>query len=103
MGVGLLETREPKSVMAGIRQRGRWDVIWDRGDERELEVKVVEDPVVDGSKVLEFKLGVLGTKPFKECDFVVVEERPFENVGDPLMLLCVRRQVVDVTGNDGLS
>ena len=103
MGVGLLETREPKSVTAGIRQRGRWDVIWDRGDERELEVKVVEDPVVDGSKVLKFKLGVPGTKPFKECDFVVVEERPFENVGDPLTLLCVRRRVVDVTGNDGLS
>ena len=59
--------------------------------------------MVDGSKVLEFKLGVPGTKPFKECDFVVVEERPFENVGDPLTLLCVRRQVVDVTGNDGLS
>ena len=48
-GAGLLETREPKSVTAGIRRRGRWDVIWDRGDERELEVKVVEDLVVDGS------------------------------------------------------
>ena len=89
--------------MVGIRQRGRWDVIWDRGDERELEVKVVEDPVVDGSKVLEFELGVPGMEPFKERDFVVVEERPFENVGDPLMLLCVCRRVVDVTGNDGLT
>ena len=87
----------------GIRRRGWWDVIWDRGDERELEVKVIEDSVVDGSKVLKFELGVLGTEPFKECDFVVVEERPLKNVGDPLMLLCVRRRVVDVTGNDGLA
>ena len=49
--------REPKSVTAGIRQRGWWDVIWDRGNERELEVEVVEDLVVDSSKVLEFELG----------------------------------------------
>ena len=103
MGAGLLETREPKSVMVGIWRRGRWDIIWDRGDERELEVKVVEDLVVDDSKVLEFELGVLGMEPFKECDFVVMEERPFENVGNPLMLLCMRQRVVDVTGNDGLS
>ncbi|KIM52581.1 hypothetical protein SCLCIDRAFT_32539 [Scleroderma citrinum Foug A] len=89
--------------MAGIQWRGRWDVIWDRGDERELEVKVVEDSVVDGGKVLEFELGVPGTEPFKERDFVVVEERPFENVGNPLTLLCVRQQVVDMTGNDGLT
>ena len=101
--MGLLETREPKSVMVGIWRRGWWDVIWDRGDERELEVKVIEDLVVDGSKVLEFELGVLGTEPFKECDFVVVEERPLENVGDPLTLLCMRRRVVDVTRNDGLA
>ena len=38
MGVGFLETREPKSVTAGIQQRGRWDVIGNRGDEWELEV-----------------------------------------------------------------
>ena len=93
---------EPKLVTGGIRWRGRWDVIWDRGDERELEVKVIEDSVVDGSKVLEFELGVPGMEPFKERDFVVVEERPFENVGNPLTLLCMRRQVVDVTGNDEL-
>ena len=59
--------------------------------------------MVDGSKVLEFELGVPGTEPFKECDFVVMEERPFENVCNPLTLLCVRRWVVDVTGNDGLT
>ena len=100
--MGLLEMREPKSVTAGIRWRGRWDVIWDRGNERELEVEVVEDPVVDGSKVLEFELGVPGTEPFKERDFVVMEERPLKNVGDPLMLLCMRRWVVDVARNGRL-
>ena len=58
--------------------------------------------MVDCGEVLEFELGVLGTEPFKEHDFVIVEERSSENVGNPLALLCVRRQVVDVTGNDGL-
>ena len=72
MGAGLLETREPKSVTVGIRWRGQWDVLWDRGDERELEVEVVEDLVVDSSKVLKFELGVPGTEPFKEHNFVVV-------------------------------
>ena len=103
MGAGLLETREPKSVTVGIRWRGRWDVIGDRSDKRELEIEVIEDPVVDGGEVLEFELGVPGTKPFKEHDFVVVEERPFKNVSDPLTLLCMHWWVVDVTGNDGLS
>ena len=102
MGEGLLETREPKSVMAGIRWRGQWDVIWDRGNERELEVEVIEDPVVDSSKVLEFKLGVPGMEPFKERNFIVVEERPLKNVSDPLTLLCVRQRVVDVAGNGRL-
>ena len=97
-----METREPKSVMAGIQWRGQWDVIWDRGDERELEVEVVEDPVVDSSKVLKFELGVPGTEPFKECDFVVMEERPLKNVSDPLTLLCVHWWVVDVAGNGRL-
>ena len=59
--------------------------------------------MVDGSKVLKFELGVPGTEPFKERNFVVMEERPFENVGNPLALLCVHQRVVDVTGNDGLT
>ena len=100
--MGLLETRELKSVTAGIQQRGRWEVIRDGSDERELEVEVIEDLVVDGSKVLEFELGVLGMEPFKERDFVVVEERLLKNVGNPLMLLCMRRRVVDVARNGGL-
>ena len=98
-----METREPKSIMAGIQWRGQWDVIWDRGNERELEVEVVEDPVVDGGKVLEFELGVPGMEPFKERDLVVVEEWSLEDIHDPLALLCVRWWVVNVTGNGGLS
>ena len=103
MGVGLLKTRELKSVTAGIWQRGWWDIIGDRGDERELEIEVIEDPVVDGGEVLEFELGVSGTKPFKEGDLVVVQERPLEDVSDPLTLLCVCRWVVDVAGNGRLT
>ena len=95
--------REPKSVTAGIRWRGRWDVIRDRSDEGKLEVEVVEDPVVDSSESLEFKLEVLCTEPLKESDFVIVQERPLKDVGDPLTLLCVRQRVIDVAGNGGLS
>ena len=95
--------REPKSVTAGIRWRGRWDVIRDRSDEGKLEVEVVEDPVVDSSELLKFKLEVLCTEPLKESDFVIVQERPLKDVGDPLTLLCVRQRVIDVAGNGGLS
>ena len=102
MGAGILEMRELKSVTVGIWQRGQWDIIRDRSDERELEVEVIEDPVVDGGEVLEFKLGVPGTEPFKEHNFVVVEERPLKNVGDPLTLLCMCQRVVDVTRNGRL-
>ena len=42
-------------------------------------------------------------EPLKEGNFVVVQERPLENVGDPLVLLCMRQQVVNVTGNGGLT
>ena len=64
---------------------------------------ILEDSVVDGSKVLKFELGVLGTEPFEERDFVVREERSLKDVCDPLTLLCVRRRVVNVTGNGGLT
>ncbi|KIM61998.1 hypothetical protein SCLCIDRAFT_25457 [Scleroderma citrinum Foug A] len=59
--------------------------------------------MVDCGEVLEFELGVPGTEPFKERDFVVMEERSFKNVGNPLALLCMRRRIVDVSGNDGLT
>ena len=103
MGAGVAKMREPKSVTAGIRQRGRWDVVGDRGDKGALEVEIVEDAVVYASESLEFKLEVSCTEPFKESDFIVVQERLLEDVGDPLMLLCVHRWVIDVAGNGGLS
>ena len=59
--------------------------------------------MVDCSEVLKFELGVPGTEPFKECNFVVREEGSLKDVCDPLTLLCMRRQVIDVTGNGGLS
>ena len=59
--------------------------------------------MVDCGEVLEFKLGVLGMEPFKEHNFVVGEERSLKDVCDPLTLLCVRRRVIDVTGNGGLT
>ena len=56
MEVRVLEMREPKSVTVRIQQRGWWDIIGDRRDEQELEIEVIEDVVVNGSKVLEFEL-----------------------------------------------
>ena len=94
--------RELKSVTAGIWWRGQWDIIWFSGDKRELEVQVIKDSVVDGSEVLKLELGVSGTEPLKESNFIVMQERPLEDVGDPLTLLCVRQWVVNVAGNGGL-
>ena len=59
--------------------------------------------MVNSGESLEFKLEVLCMEPLKEGNFVVVQERPLENVGDPLVLLCMRQQVVNVTGNGGLT
>ena len=92
-----------KSVTAGIRWRGWWYIIRFRRDEWELEFQVVKDLVMDSGEMLEFKLGVPGMEPFEERDFIVVEERSLEDISDPLTLLCVRWQVVSVTGNGGLS
>ena len=102
MGAGSLETTEPKSVSAGIRQRGRWDVVGFGGDKGKLEIQVVKDAMVDCGEVLEFELGVPGTEPFEEGNFVVGEERSLKDVCDPLTLLCMRRRVVDMARNDGL-
>ena len=103
MGAGSLEMTKPKLVTVGIRQRGRWDVVGFSGDKGELEIQVIKDAMVDCSEVLEFKLGVPGTEPFEERNFVVGEERSLKDVCDPLTLLCVRRRVVNVTGNGGLT
>ena len=89
--------------MAGIQWRGQWDVIRFGGDKWELEVQVVKDTMVDCSEVLKFKLGVPGMEPFKERNFVIREERSLKDVCDPLTLLCMHRQVIDVTRNGGLT
>ena len=103
VGVGSLKMTKPKSVTVGIWRRGQWDVIGFGRDEWELEIQVVKDLVVDGGEMLKFELGVPGVKPFKECNFIVMEERSLEDISNPLMLLCMRWRVVDVTGNGGLS
>ena len=59
--------------------------------------------MVSGSESLEFELEVSCTEPLKESDFIVMQERPLEDIGDPLMLLCVRWRVIDVARNGGLS
>ena len=101
--MGLLEMTKLKSVTAGIWRRGQWDVVGFSGNKWELEVQVVKDVMVDCGEVLEFELGVPGMEPFKECDFIIMEERSLEDLSDPLMLLCMCQRVVNVTGNGGLS
>ena len=97
-----METRELKSVTVGIRWRRWWGVIGDRRDERELEVQVKKDVVVDSGEVVKLELGNLGLEPLGKGDFVVVEVRPLEDIKVPLALLCVCRRVVNVAGNGGL-
>ena len=58
---------------------------------------------MDSGEMLKLELGVPGTKPFEEHDFVIMEERLLEDVSNPLVLLCMRRWVVNVTGNGGLT
>ena len=94
---------KPKSVTAGIQRRGRWDVVGFSGDKGKLEIQVVKDTMVDCSEVLEFELGVPGMEPFEERNFIVGQERSLKDVCDPLTLLCMRRRVIDMTGNDGLT
>ena len=101
-GAGSLETTKPKSVMAGIRQRGWWDVVGFSGDKGKLEIQVVKDPMVDGGEVLKLELGGLCSEPLEECDLVVMEIGALEDVKVPLMLLCVSWWVVDMAGNGGL-
>ena len=102
-GAGLLETTKPKSVTAGIRRRGWWDVVGFGGDKGKLEIQVVKDPMVDGSEVLELELGGLCSEPLEECNLIVVEIGALEDVEVPLTLLCVSRRVVDMAGNGGLT
>ena len=73
--MGSLEVTKPKSVTAGIWQRGWWDVVGFSGDKGKLEIQVVKDAMVDCCEVLEFELGVPGTEPFKERNFRSEERR----------------------------
>ena len=102
MGVGVLKMRELKSVTAGVWQRGWWDVIGDRGDERELEVQVKKDVVVDSGEAVKLELGDLGLEPLGKGDFIVVEVRLLEDIKVPLALLCMHWRVVNVASNGGL-
>ena len=101
-GVGSLEMTKPKSVTAGIRQRGQWDIIGFRRVEWELEVQVKKDSMVDGGKMLEFELGGLCSEPFEKGNLIVVEVRSLEDIEVPLALLCISQRVVDMAGNGGL-
>ncbi|KIM60538.1 hypothetical protein SCLCIDRAFT_26577 [Scleroderma citrinum Foug A] len=78
--------------MVGIRRRGRWDVVEFGGDKGELEIQVVKDAMVDCSEVLKFELGVAGTEPFEERNFVIGEKRSLEDVCNPLMLLYEKKK-----------
>ena len=97
-----METREPKSVTAGIRWSGRRDIIRLGWDKWELKVEIEEDAVVYCCEVLKFELGGLCSEPLKECDLVVVEIGALADVKVPLTLLFMSRRVVNVAGNGGL-
>ena len=57
---------------------------------------------MDSSEVLKLELGVSGTEPLKESNFIIMQERLLEDVSDPLTLLCMHRRVVNVARNGGL-
>ena len=59
--------------------------------------------MVDGCELVKLELRDLGSEPFGKSDFVIVEVGSLKDIEDPLTLLCVRRQVVDVAGNGGLT
>ena len=103
MGAGLLETRELKSVTAGIQRRGRQDVIGLGWDEWECKVEIEEDVVVYCCEVLEFELGGLCSEPLEKGNLIVVEVGLLEGIKVPLPLLSVGRWVVDMAGNGGLT
>ena len=58
---------------------------------------------MDSGELVELELHSLGSEPFKESDFVVMEIRLLKDVKVPLALLSVSWQVVNVSGNGGLS
>ena len=72
-GAGSLEMTKPKPVMAGVRQRGQWDIVRFRGNKQEFEIQVVKDSMVDGCELVKLKLHSLGSEPFDKSDFVIME------------------------------
>ena len=102
-GAGPLEMTKLKLVMAGIQRRGWWDVVRFSRDEGKLKIQVEKDAMVDGGKVLEFKLGSLRSEPLEECNLIIVEIGALEDVKVPLTLLCMSWLVIDVAGNGGLT
>ena len=102
-GAGSLETTKPKLVTAGIWQRGWWDVVSFGRDKQEFEIQVVKDLMVDGCEPVKLKLCSLGSEPFKKGDLVVMKVGSLKDVEVPLMLLCVRQRVVDMSGDGGLT
>ena len=97
-----METREPKSVTAGIWRSGWRDIIGLGWDEWELKVEIEEDAVVYCCKVLEFELGGLCSEPLEKGNLIVVEVGSLKGIKVPLPLLSMGRRVVDMAGNGGL-
>ena len=72
-GVGSLEMTKPKPVMAGVRQRGQWDIVRFEGNKQEFEIQVIKDSMVDGHEPVKLELRSLGSEPFDKSDFVIME------------------------------
>ena len=72
-GAGSLEMTKPKPVMAGVWQRGQWDIVRFRGNKQEFEIQVIKDLMVDGHEPVKLELCSLGSEPFDKSDFVIME------------------------------
>ena len=94
---------KPKSVTVGIWRREQWDVVRFSGDKGKLEIQVEKDAMVDGHEPVKLELCNLGSEPFGEGDFIIVEVGSLKDIEVPLMLLCMCWWVVDMTGNGGLT
>ena len=86
----------------GIRWRGQWDVVGFGRNKWEFEIQVVKDSMVDGCELVKLELCSLGSEPFDESNFVVMEIGSLEDIEVSLTLLCVRRWVVNVARNGRL-
>ena len=103
MGAGVLETRELKSVMAGVWWRGQWDVIRFGRDKWEFEIQVIKDSVVDGCQPVKLKLHGLSSEPCEKSNFIIVKVGSLKDVKVLLMLLRMSRRVVNVASNGRLT